>query len=207
MSDPEKQPYNPYAAPIAKLESQLESAQFYLVSSKKFWLLFMLTFGGYSIVWMYLHWDTIRKHTGEVLWPAPRSVFQVFFFHALFQRFQQAASMRAGRPASSLAGIATVLVVVSITSSVLNRLSQSDRVPEFIALLPIFLLPIQAWLFHFAQRVANYAAGDDEGKRNSTFSGINVLWMFLGGIWWVLVLLGSFMILFGDRATDMMGLG
>jgi hypothetical protein len=54
--------------------------------------------------------------------------------------------------------------------------------------------------------LANYAAGDDDGKRNNTLSPINFLWMVLGGILWVLVLLGGFITLFGDRATEMIGL-
>jgi hypothetical protein len=198
-------PYNPYAAPAAPLENAALITPFYVVSAKKFWLLFVSTFGFYVVAWMYLHWDLIRKRTNEPMLPAARAFFDIFFYHALLQRFQQAAFKKSGQSSAKLAEVATAIVVVSIAIRALNAYSNQGSAPDFVAFIPIGLLLVQAWLMHFAQRVANYAAGDAGGDSNSTLTPTNVFWMVLGAIWWFLVLLGLAVMLFGDRAAGLEG--
>jgi hypothetical protein len=206
MSEQETdQPFNPYAAPASPLEGDFIATPFYVVSAKKFWLLFVLTFGFYVVAWMYLHWDMIRKRTNESLWPAPRAFFDIFFYHALLERFQHAAFQKSGRSNARLFDVATAIVIVSIVIRCINAYSNQSSTPGLLALVPVVLLLVQAWLMYFAQRVANYAAGDSLGESNSTLTPTNVFWMALGGLWWLLVLLGSSVMLFGEQAADIIG--
>ncbi|HHG4384758.1 hypothetical protein [Pseudomonas aeruginosa] len=48
------------------------------------------------------------------------------------------------------------------------------------------------------QRQANLASGDPQGTGNAGYSGYNLLFIVLGALYWLLILIGSAVILFGS---------
>ncbi|MEJ2693955.1 MAG: hypothetical protein P8166_13140 [Candidatus Thiodiazotropha sp.] len=71
---------NPYSPPVAELEQDLEQAScFYVVSPRKFTLLYFSTFGLYMFYWFYANWNEYRRATGHKVWPVPRALFNILF--------------------------------------------------------------------------------------------------------------------------------
>lgn len=72
---------NPYKAPESDLELAVAGTekQFYVVSIRKFTILFFMTLGLYTIYWFYSHWNEYKLYSGKKIWPAPRSIFSIFF--------------------------------------------------------------------------------------------------------------------------------
>ena len=57
--------------------------KFYVVSARKFWLLFLLTGGIYCVAWFYKNWAHFKRATkDDDIWPGPRAVFHIFFVHS-----------------------------------------------------------------------------------------------------------------------------
>ncbi|MGJ8725526.1 MAG: hypothetical protein ACSHYB_13285 [Roseibacillus sp.] len=175
-----------YQAPQADL---LESPQgeivehCYLVSRKKFWILFLATMGTYQLYWFYRHWQIYRTNTSENLWPVARSLFSIFFVHKLFETFESRARL-SGDSRVGLSVIATFFVLVSIADRVATRLI--DEV-EFNWLLQIgywMPLPIIGWFLWKAQSVANLSSGEGFGESNGTLTFANWTWIAIGLVLW-----------------------
>lgn len=77
---------NLYEAPQSTLSDveSLEDKEFYVVSIKKFTILFMATFGFYSIYWFYRNWKMSKAKYRDDIWPVARGIFSIFFVHSLF---------------------------------------------------------------------------------------------------------------------------
>ena len=81
---------NPYEAPKSRLETSVEKGdkQFYVVSVKKFTILFFFTIGMYVLYWFYGNWKRYKAYSGKNIWPVPRAIFAIFFTHSLFSEVQ-----------------------------------------------------------------------------------------------------------------------
>ncbi len=64
------------------------TAEFYVVSLRKFNILFFCTFGVYSIFWFYKNWRIIKTKQNREIWPVPRAIFSIFFAHSLFREIE-----------------------------------------------------------------------------------------------------------------------
>lgn len=189
---------NLYQAPKAELvtESNTE-AEFYVVSSKKFLVLFITTMGIYCVYWFYKHWRQ-QKITQELkIWPVMRAIFSVFFTHSLFAyidgRVRDARSDFAWSPGV----MATIYVVFSIIASISDNLAANAIGFPYTDFLGTGCLLFIGSSMHRAQMAANIACGDSEGSENANFTGLNFLWIVLGSLFWVAVLLGYYAILTG----------
>jgi hypothetical protein len=47
------------------------------------------------------------------------------------------------------------------------------------------------------QLAINVAENDPKGTRNSSLTGANIAWLVFGALWWLLILLGLYLILTG----------
>jgi hypothetical protein len=186
---------NPYAAPTTESPRGVPAGgggDFYIVSNTKFLILYLGTFGIYGVVWFYRHWATVRAQTGEVLSPLGRSIFNVFFVHKLFRRFSEAALLRDQHP-PDLNGGATIYIVLSVVGNGISRVG--DKVPDvpLVSLIGLLLLLASVVPLSSAQSVANTASGDPEGSSNASFSGANLVVLFLGLLFWSLTLYGTYL--------------
>lgn len=182
---------NPYAAPQAAVADVAEpgartiNPRFYVVSPSKFALLFVSTAGFYALYWFYRNWRQYRDASGEDLWPLPRTVFQIFFVHGLFQRINDAVFRADASVSWNHQTHATWMVLLMVSVKLLDRLP----VVAGSGLSLLLLLPLlMGWLK--AQRMINLACGDVSGASNQSLSGANWAWMVFGWLFWGLVLLG-----------------
>ena len=71
-----------YDAPKAKLDdanNDETNYEFYVVGITKFIVLFLATFGIYSVYWFYRNWKLYKIHNNEDIYPVARAIFSIFF--------------------------------------------------------------------------------------------------------------------------------
>ncbi|GHC64369.1 hypothetical protein [Roseibacillus persicicus] len=183
---------NPYQAPQAEIAPQVEQGEalFYVVSSRKFWILFVATSGFYGLYWFYKQWATYKAKTGEGMWPVMRAWFNIFFTHNLFGQFESGARAAGAKDVASLTGFATLCVVLSITENATGRLSAKSIGSPYTDLVQLLVSPIIGFCLWKAQLVANVACGDPEGEQNSNLTAANWVWIVIGALFWLMVFLG-----------------
>lgn len=188
---------NLYAAPKANLTTEeSQQAPFYIVSQRKFWVLLMATLGMYQIYWFYKHFTNYRNATNEKMWPTGRAIFSIFFAHGLFAKFSEYTHQSTAN--TSLTYYATIYVVFVILSNITERVSE-----EFVGLGSLALaiastvfIVIYGWAMSRAQAVANLAAGDAQGMSNHTLTPLNVFWIVLGILLWIMYVFATLYLAF-----------
>lgn len=163
---------------------------YYVVSSGKFWVLFLMTCGLYQFYWFYRHWRAIRQTTGEKVWALPRAIFCIFFTHSLFARFTGTAIIRRIGPSDSLQSWATLFVILLVTERICSRLSLKEIGSPFTDIAALAVLPLAGWCLVRAQRTANAVCGSPDGSANSNITAANIAWIIAGSVVWLLVLIG-----------------
>ncbi|MES2106349.1 MAG: hypothetical protein V4634_20180 [Pseudomonadota bacterium] len=168
----------------------LNSTDYYVVSKRKYFLLFFATVGMYEFFWFYKNWKLHKIRTGESSWPVMRAIFSIFFAHSLFEAVDR--SLRASGKEFSWdpRATATGFVLLQIASSILDRLSSKNVGSPYTDLLSLALLPLLAWRIYIAQQAINIACGQPNGESNSKLSIANFIWLGLGLIFWVLMIIG-----------------
>lgn len=189
---------NPYQPPESDLNIIPEHTRqnFYVVSIKKFTVLYFITLGLYEIYWFYKNWKEYKNYSGQAIWPVPRAIFSIFFTHRLFSNIQ--LSMTSNKKIFDWypGALATVYVVLSIISSILDRLSRQDIGSPISDILSILIIPFVFLPLFKAQKAINYSQGDPEGLANNSFTTANFIWIVIGSLYWLLVLYG-FIAIFG----------
>lgn len=186
---------NPYSPPTTHVAptplSNAHRKPFYVVSEKKFWLLFCLTLGTYTVVWAYKHFAQWKIVSGDKIWPAARALFMIFFTHDLFKKIEFEAKKTDPNLSNeeSLSRFATIVVLGLISSRLLDKLTGDDT--GWIWFLgSVFIYSGIGYGMVRAQHWANIACGDPTGQTNSRLTGLNYFWMVLGGVIWLLFLFG-----------------
>ena len=184
---------NLYAPPQAQIADLIETtavAPFYVVSERKFLLLFIATLGTYTFYWFWRHWKLHKIDKKLEIWPVPRAIFQIFFAHSLNREIDHLIHRKQQRYAWSANGLATVFVLFTITGNIADRLAWrgfGSPISDIIGLLT--LVPVCYCLFR-TQQAANIACDDPEANANRHFTIANYVWLSLGMLWWALILLG-----------------
>lgn len=186
---------NPYAPPTSDLETAVssdETGEFYVVSKKKFYSLFIATMGLYTVYWFYKNWSLYRDASGEKIWPIPRAIFSIFFVHSLFRKVQEKME-RSGVTydwnSNSLAGIVVALIIIS---NVLDNTSAKSIGSPYTDWLSVIILVPLVFTMHKAQLAINVSCDDAEGKSNDAFTWANYVWLTLGCMLWILAMIGLF---------------
>jgi len=187
-----------YQAPDSEvLVEPSETQEFYVVSLSKAMVLFYLTMGMYILYWNFKHWQQFKTRHQNDIWPIPRAIFAVFFTHSLFAEIKQSATDK-NKNYQWAAGIfATIIVVTFILSGILTNLSMRGIGQPITDALGLLILPLQGWIIYNAQKHANFACGDADGNSNSSYTGLNILWIVLGIILWLFTAIGLFALFMG----------
>lgn len=185
---------NPYRAPEAPLVEERAGAEqarpFFVISLTKMIVLYVATLGLFNLYWMYKHWSIQKPHMPGKINPPLRSLFMLFYIHSLARRVHDALP-EVQRKGWSYSSDATWAVVLLIVSNVADKLT--SRIPElshyslpFIILGLVPLIPLTN-----IQRRANEASGDPQGQGNASITRYNLPFLILGGLLWVLIVIGS----------------
>jgi hypothetical protein len=188
---PEPVAIDPYAAPTAPVETapELDASRFYVVSSTKYWILSIATFGLYGFYWVYRQWADIKRATRGDEWPVARAIFSVFFMHALVREIEQVLVRARIRYDWAPEGLATMCVVAMIGGRLIDRVPE-EALGDAGLLLSLAAMGVVAFLKWRMQLAANVACGDPDGRGNARFTAGNVVWIVFGALFWLLVLVG-----------------
>ncbi len=181
---------NPYQTPSSNLETSNDLFEFYVVSIRKFTVLFFATLGVYVIYWFFRNWKEYRASSGERVWPIPRAIFNIFFTHSLFSAVQNSLSRKNINFQWSPGRFATVYVIAAIISNVLDRMSMREIGFPYTELFSIIVLLIIYLTLIKPQKAINLSQGDSEGQSNNSFSFANIVWISLGLVLWALSIYG-----------------
>lgn len=184
--------HNIYAPPAARLEVENEASQvhaFYVVSPAKFFLLFLISSGLYSVYWFYKNWALQKQAFNEDLWPVPRGIFAIFFTHALFRRVDITLKEQNGDFPWNPGAVATGFVLLSIFYNLSDNFydyteSTLNMTVVWIA-LDFVVLGLLAYVLFQAQKAINHAVGDPKGESNDQLSLANWAWIALFALSWV----------------------
>lgn len=184
---------NPYQAPQSNQLTDVDASDelmFYVVSKRKFLVLFVATLGLYGVYWAYKNWQRYKAVSNEKVIPILRGFFQIFFTHSLFMKVQASLEKRGVDFAWSAKGHATWLVILLIISNLLDRLAMKSigsphtDFASFLIMIPLLLAYLKA------QEAINRACGDAQGTSNGHFTGANLAWIAFGLILWGLSIYG-----------------
>lgn len=189
------------AAPDAVLPDIAETVnqtQFYIVSKRKFTVLYLATLGLYGFYWFYKQWSCYKEASayesaGAKIWPVARALFAIFFVHSLFREVKQRNQAGSELDGWEHRAHATFLVVLILASNGLDRVSAKSIGSPYTDILSLAILAPLLFFFYKAQVIINISCGDPEGAANSKFTGANYAWIVIGVICWLLVIAGLFL--------------
>lgn len=189
---------NLYKAPEAALIDTSAGSTFFVTSIRKMAILYIATLGMYILYWGYKQWDSQRlSMQPKRIMPVWRSIFIVFFMHSLARRIGERLQAL-GLPTWKSSNAATLFVVLVVAGGVLSNVTSRIEVPVLIDVLVLFLQLASLLPMITIQRQANLASGDAEGAGNASMSGSNIVFLVLGGLLWVLYLIGLFFLMTGE---------
>jgi hypothetical protein len=191
-----------YAAPqvdLSKPTVEVGDRTFYVVSLRKFWILFVATLGMYQVYWFYKNWSRYKEGAsadngidGDI-WPVPRAIFAVFFVHSLFREIAAHATTKQRLFDWRLESHATGLVVMMLASNVLSSMSNRSIGSPLTDILNLLILLPLLYSSYRAQWFINASCGDPQGNSNSQLTAANWAWIVAGGIFWLLIAASFFM--------------
>ena len=194
---------NLYKPPKAELiDSVSVGAEFYVVSPKKYLVLFFITVGLYPVYWFYKNWSLHREKTGNKMWPVMRGIFSIFFTHSLFRLVDSRLKEKQLNHEWDPQSLATIYVLFAVAGNILDRLSYKEIGSPVTDLLSLGILPVIGWTLYKAQNVINIVCEDPSGASNSQFTWANIIWIVLGVIFWALILLGLYLMFIDPSALD-----
>jgi hypothetical protein len=157
------------------------SAPYFAVSPLKFVVMSFCTFSLYQIYWFYKNWWLVKVRERSNIYPAIRSVFAYFFCYSLFSKIRDTAQENHVSMALPVGPLAALWIVVTL----LVNLPAPYWLVSFAAVF--VLLPLQS----VANQInANVAPAHD---RNTRFSAGNIATIVVGGLLFLLSIIGSFL--------------
>jgi hypothetical protein len=164
---------------------------FYVVSTRKFAILFLATVGLYPIYWFYKNWDRYKDRVpeasrfGTTVSPVVRAAFSVFFVHTLFRRIREHGIAHAACRDWASRLHATWLVVLLLAGECVDTIVDALLGRPYGDLASFIVLALTLFAFLKAQRMINLACGDPSGVGNARLSRANVAWVVAGALGWL----------------------
>jgi hypothetical protein len=172
--------FTPEPVPDAEVDADpIATGELHPVAIHKLLLLSVLTLGLYNVFWFYRNWVRLRERTGQRLSPFWRSFFSVLWASTLFGEVKRQARDADVRSGWSPLGLA--LVYLGLTS--LWRLPTGWALLGYLTVLA--LVPVQ--------HTINRLAAERGAKPDASFRLAHVPVFVLGGIFLLLVVIGSLM--------------
>lgn len=186
---------NIYSTPKAELTDSHTAGsevEFFPSSQTKLAILYFATFGMYPIYWFYKNWKLREKAHGENVIPFLRALFYVFFTHSLFKKVEETSIAKGVATAWGATTLATVFVLLSILSNILEVINRESEVIGAIDYISMIILVVLVWPLYVVQGVVNKVNNDPKGELNSSYSIYNYIFIVIGVLFWLLVMIGLF---------------
>ena len=175
---------NPYKPPASSVEVSADNsteAHFFSTSTFKLAVMSICTFGTYELYWFYKNWMLIKERNGQDIKPFWRAFFAPLWAYSCFKNIKSSAN----------------------ENSVPESLSIGFLAVMYFVLQGLWNLPDPYWLissFSFALLIpANNVALSINQKlkpdfsNNEKLSDWNLFGVVLGGLFFLLALLGAFL--------------
>jgi hypothetical protein len=182
-----------YTPPKANVHIAPEAEpEFYTVAPRKYFALYILTFGWYGFYWFYRNWKLYGQYSRRRNLPVIRAMFSFFFIHRLLRHINKSLSRQGMRRLHGCVAISTVYILTLIVGIFIalgsGGVSASEEASGWLPWISINLL-IQMMTGFVVQRAVNRATNDPAGQSNSRFSVVNYVWMAVGLCFWLPVFL------------------
>ncbi len=178
---------NVYKAPEADLihhTDGINDDDLYVVSIKKFTVLFLSTMGAYSLYWFYKNWKRYNDKHNLGFWPVARAIFAIFFMHQLLNNVDEKLKEKNiefyWRPGL----LATIYVLIAIFDKVTDRLPYMEGITNYLIVLSFLFIGVYYAIFLKSQKAINISQNDTEGDSNSELTLANYIWIVLGLSLW-----------------------
>jgi len=176
-------PYAPPTAVVADLAGPEVGTEppFFAVSVTKLLVMSVCTFSAYEVYWFYRQWKRIAERERLAVSPVARAIFTFLFCYQCFVHVRDFETETETEPKLA----AGPLAIGWIGTTFLWRLP--DPYWWISMLAPLFLVPVQLHMNRLN------AAANPQHERNSRFSGWNWVAIVLGGLLFMLAVLGTFL--------------
>ncbi len=158
---------------------------FFVISVKKFMVLYFMTMGLYSIVWFYEHWKQYRLATGIKVWPAVRAFFGALMIFSLFSKVQKSLSESGRAYEWSPVMRGALILAITVVCIIFSVIGNATFIPAWLVVVNVMILGVLGFLLAGAQRAINFLEADPEGHSNSTLSFANGIWAGVFGYLWL----------------------
>lgn len=154
---------------------------FFPVSRLKLVVMSTATFGIYELYWFYKNWKLIKQRTERDIMPFWRAFFAVIFCYSCFKEIKEVATSRGVSFPASPGGLAILWIALTFSWRLPDPYSLVDM------LTPLVLIPIQKTVNDLNIIMA------PNHNPNARFSAWNIVMTVVGGIFIVLVIIGTFL--------------
>jgi hypothetical protein len=165
------------AAPSAVLDLPATEA-LYDVGTTKFVVMTLSTFGFYEVYWLYKNWS-VEARAGADISPAARALFAPFFIYSLAEHINARAVSANLRTALNPWFLSIAFLLLTIAVRLPNPFWLIGLMSGFV------LIPIQKQIARI-----NAARAIGTGKE-ARFSPLNIVWLVVSSVLWLLVLVAS----------------
>ncbi len=174
------------------VNTESQKCELYVVSPKKFTILFLSTMGLYGIYWSYKNWSLYKSSSDSNIWPIARAFFDIFFIHLLCSKITFQTQLESEQKESSaVKWSATKYVILVIISRVFDHLANKNIGVPYSYFVSIILVPFTYQALYSIQLKINQHMEDESGSSNGDLSWVNYLWIVVGVIFWLLIILGA----------------
>lgn len=176
---------NPYATPSSSVDTEstpnTSSPYYFTTSTLKLSLMSICTLGFYELYWFYKNWVMVKKRTGERITPFWRAVFAPLWAYSCFKRIKATAEHNQVPEALPIG----LLAIIYFILHALWRLPDPFWLVAYFSFLAI--VPAN----NVALSINRHLQPDF--KNNDRFSGWNWVGLILGGLFFLLALVGTFL--------------
>ena len=158
-----------------------ETQTFELLSVKKFIFLFIVSLGIYNIWWMLKVWKIFKKRDNSDIMPLARSIFSLFYLHALFNQIQVFSKSKGYQYSFSSTAYYLGFVVLNFSS----RLPGGLWVISFLSVL--LMVPALKSFNYGIKHSGEYAIIENDNFNKNQFIVIAI-----GTFFWLLTILSIF---------------
>jgi len=182
MFDSENLPKPEDTSQTEKNPSTIVALPFFPVSTQKFILLSICSFGIYHAYWHYENWRRIKNSSGEEISPFWRTFFLPLYSFSLFKRIGSASALEGILVDLNPYALAMIYLLLNMTP----QLPNPWWLMNVLTFLP--MLPIQ----EATQRVNQRHISPNTETMNDSYTTANMITIIVGGLFLMFLVSSAF---------------